>query len=150
MQLTLLIDAASRPELFFWAGPIENKKLAFWLDQMQWIVPNDLKYLWRETGGGDFFESETIFYPFSSLYAYDQIADVNKYQRSLGLPKNYLVFHSGIHLSVVETTSQKFLLIDATTYKSIREFSSLEDWYLQGIRPEFENRYSLLPSQEKL
>ncbi|HEY1802077.1 MAG TPA: hypothetical protein VGG46_14195 [Terriglobales bacterium] len=149
MQLTLLIDAKSRPELFFWAGPIENKKLDSWLDQMQGIIPDDLKYLWRETGGGDFFESETIFYPFSSLYAYDRIADVNKYQHSLGLPENYLAFHSGIYLSVIETISQRFLLVDARTYKPIREFYSLEEWYMQGIRPEFENRYSLSPVHSK-
>jgi len=149
MQLTLLIDAKARPELFYWAGPIQNKKLGSWLDQMHWVIPGDLKYLWSETGGGDFFESETIFYPFSSSYAYDQIADVNEYQRSLGLPENYLVFHSGICLSVVETISQRFLLIDAKTYKSIRGFRSLEEWYVQAIRPEFEDRYSLSPLHSK-
>lgn len=143
MQLTLLIDAKSRPELFDWAGPIENKKLDSWLDQMQWIIPDDLKYLWCETGGGDFLESETIFYPFSSLYPYDRIADVNEYQRSLGLPENYLVFHSGIYLSAIDMTSQQFLLINEKSYAPHREFSSLEEWYVKAIRSEFEDRYLL-------
>lgn len=66
MKLTILEDAKKRPGLFCWAG--EPPALDSWVKERGWSIPEDLRHLWCETGGGDFFdEGETIFAPFSDL-----------------------------------------------------------------------------------
>ncbi len=101
MKLTILEDATKRPELFCWAGAIDPSVLDTWLKDRGWKVPEDLKYLWSRIGGGDFLESETIFAPFSDLWADDSLDQVNKVQISRGMPENYLAFHSRLRFSAV-------------------------------------------------
>lgn len=143
MKLIILEDAARRPDLFCWAGPIEPSVLDSWLKDRGWIIPEDLKYFWSHTGGGDFFESETIFAPFSDLWAHDSVDEVNKNQISAGMPKHYLALHSGLRFSALNMSASKYMLLDANTYRVQEEFPSLESWYVQGIRPDFVEVYSL-------
>jgi hypothetical protein len=89
MKLTILEDARKRPELFCWAGAIEPPVLDSWLNARGWHVPEDLRYFWSQTGGGDFFdEGETIFAPFSDLWAHDSVDEVNTYVINRGMPKH--------------------------------------------------------------
>ena len=143
MKLTILEDATKRPELFCWAGAIEPPVLDFWLKERGWNVPEDLKYFWAQTGGGDFFDSETIFAPFSDLWANDSVDQVYQAQLSLGMPKNYLALHTGLRFSAVNMQTLKYMFVDENSYQVQEEFPSLEAWYLQGIRPDFDDRYSL-------
>jgi hypothetical protein len=106
MELTILEDAKKRPDLFVWAGATEPAALDSWLHAHAWTVPEDLRYLWLKTGGGDFFESETIFAPFSNLWADDSVEAVNKTQVSRGMPKQYLAFHRGFRFSVFELSTK--------------------------------------------
>ena len=143
MKLTILEDASERQDLFFWAGPIQLSMLESWLAEHSWNIPQELKYLWSETGGGDFFDTETIFAPFSDLWADDSVEQVNRYQRQKGLPEHYLLFHYGIRLSAVDCVSSQYLFLNETTFQIQQTFSSLEHWYTEGIRPVFEQKYSL-------
>ncbi|HXJ13169.1 MAG TPA: SMI1/KNR4 family protein [Candidatus Limnocylindrales bacterium] len=143
MKLTILEDAAKRPEYFSWAGAIEPPVLDSWLAERGWNVPDDLKYFWSKTGGGDFFESETIFAPFSDLWAHDSIDEVNRHQINRGIPKHYLPLHDGLRFSAVNLNTQKYMFLDENNYQVQEEFPSLEAWYVEGIRPEFVERYSL-------
>lgn len=62
-RLTLLDDARRRPELFVWNGGIDAARLDTWLQSRHLNVPGDLRFFWIQTGGGDFFESETVLAP---------------------------------------------------------------------------------------
>ncbi len=143
MKLAILEDATKKPELFCWAGAIDRSVLDSWLKDRGWNVPEDLKYLWSQTGGGDFLESETIFAPFSDLWADDSLDQVNKAQLSRGMPKHYLAFHSGLRFSGVNQITLRYTFLSEDTYQVQGEFASLEAWYLEGIRPDFVERYSL-------
>ncbi|HYA98174.1 MAG TPA: hypothetical protein VEH49_08775, partial [Methylomirabilota bacterium] len=143
MKLTILDDAATTPTLFCWAGPIEPSVLDSWLKERAWVVPEDLKYLWSQTGGGDFFESETIFAPSSSLWADDSLDEVNRHQRNKGLPNRYVAFHSGLRFSAVDMTKGRYFFLDEDSFQVQQEFPALEKWYVEGVRPDFADRYSL-------
>lgn len=144
MKLTILEDSAKRPDLFCWAGAIEPSVLDSWLKERGWSVPEDLKYFWSETGGGDFFEGETIFAPFSDLWAHDSVDEVNRAQLSAGMPKHYLALHDGLRFSALNMVTSKYMFLDDDTYEIEEEFPSLESWYTVGIRPDFAEKYSLL------
>src|SRR5260370_38135385 len=126
MRLTILEDAAKRPELFCWAGTIEPSVLDYWLKDRGWNVPEDLKYFWSQTGGGDFFdEGETVFAPFSDLCAYDSEDEVNKHQISRGMPKHYLALHTGLRFSAINLLTHKYIFLDDDSYQVQEEFPSL-------------------------
>src|SRR3989442_3494011 len=63
MRLTLLEDARKRPDLFVWRGAIDPVRLDAWLLSRRLKVPRDLRFFWVQTGGGDFFEGETVLGP---------------------------------------------------------------------------------------
>ena len=130
MKLTILEDAKKRPELFCWAGAIEPSVLDFWLKEQGWNIPEDLKYFWLQTGGGDFFESETIFAPFDDLWANDSVDQVNQAQKKAGMPKHYLALHTGLRFSAVNLETFKYMFLDEETFQIKEEFPSLETWYL--------------------
>jgi hypothetical protein len=144
MKLTILEDATKRPELFCWAGAIDPSVLDSWLKDRGWNVPEDLKYLWSQTGGGDFFdEGETIFAPFSDLWADDSLDQVNKAQISGGMPKHYLAFHSGLRFSAVNQITLRYVFLSGDTYQVQEEFPSLDAWYVEGLRSDYVKLYSL-------
>jgi hypothetical protein len=64
MNSLLQQDQGLRPLLFVWNGPISAERLDTWLGERGLEIPDDLVEFWRETGGGDLFESETILGPF--------------------------------------------------------------------------------------
>ena len=62
-MLILLEDARRVPRIFFPFGAIPEAELTEWLRRNALVLPNDLLELWQLTGGGDVFDSETIFRP---------------------------------------------------------------------------------------
>jgi len=144
MRLTILEDARKRPELYCWAGAIEPPVLDSWLNARRWNVPEDLRHLWSQTGGGDFFdEGETIFAPFSDLCAHDSVDEVNRYQISRGMPNHYLAFHGGLRFSALNLIKSTYMFLDGESYQVQMEFPSLEGWYVEGLRPDYVDLYSL-------
>jgi hypothetical protein len=137
-------DSIRRPELFAWNGPIAVADLDDWLNIRHLRVPDDLRELWQETGGGEMFESESILAPFGSEELGDDVDGVNRLHRDRGLPSGYLIFHvSGVGVSAVRLANQCFVLIDEDDYAERAEFESLEDWYDSMIRAEYVQTYGL-------
>jgi len=97
--------------------------------------------LWRETGGGDFFESETIVGPFGDEVLGDDMRGFNELHRSQGFPPGYLLFHGGLELSAIRLSDLKYVSF-SHSYASLREFSSLEEWY-ENLRADFAELYGL-------
>jgi hypothetical protein len=135
-------DREIRPNLFHFFGAIHIEKLDEWLRQRKLIVPDDLRAFWCETGGGDLFESETILGPFGSEDLGDDVDSVNQAQWQNGMPIDWLVFHTGVGLTVVKMSSGEYANLQAS-YEVHETFRSLDDWYNDFVRKEYAPRYSL-------
>lgn len=136
-------DRAIRPDLFHFFGAIRSEKLDDWLRERKLTIPHDLKALWCETGGGDLFESETILGPFGAKDLGDDVDTINQYLWQNGLPATWLVFHTGLDLTVVKMSSGEYVLVQKDSYKQQETFRSLDDWYKHFIRKEYALRYGL-------
>ncbi|MGB9198024.1 MAG: hypothetical protein WCB53_13970 [Terriglobales bacterium] len=60
-MLILLQDAQGIPGVFHPFGAIPEAELRAWLRQTAVVLPSDLIGLWEMTGGGDIFDTETVF-----------------------------------------------------------------------------------------
>ena len=101
-MLAILKDATSRPDLFGWFGPIQRAQIEMWAAQSLLKVPADLMEFWSQTGGGDLFESETIFRPtlIPSPEPYfiegDNVDAATQGRIRDGMSKSYLAIHDGL------------------------------------------------------
>lgn len=136
-------DRAIRLDLFDFFGAIRPQKLDEWLRQREWIIPYDLRAFWCETGGGDLFESETILGPFGPKDLGDDVDTVNQGQWQVGMPIDWLVFHTGLGLTVVKMSSGEYANVQKGSYELRLSFRSLDDWYNHFIRKEYASRYGL-------
>jgi hypothetical protein len=147
-MLAILKDAETRPELFQWFGAIDKSEIQAWVQSSHFSVPADLVQFWSQTGGGDLFESETIFrptpIPSSAPYftAGDEVALANENRRRDGMPRLYLAFHDGLLLSAVRLSDQTLVTL-SKKYKETGQFSDLNEWYSRTLRAEFAKRYDL-------
>lgn len=142
MNNILMQDAARHPQLFVWNGAIESNQLEVWLQEHQLNLPQDLIELWKQTNGGDLFESETILSPFGNDSLGDDIESVNEFHYSQGMSKSYLLFHLGTGLSAIRLSDGYYVKLDES-YQEIAQFQSLDDWYRDKLRAEYGRRYNL-------
>lgn len=143
MSELIFKDSGERPELFDWEGPVSRRRLETLLEQKGWSLPEDLLRFWEQTGGGEIFESEQILGPCGDLTLGDNVFDYNAELAGRGLPDNYCVFHTGMTLSAIRLSDNRYVELDFSDFSERRSFSSLEEWYLHLIRAEYADRYSL-------
>ena len=147
-MLAILKDAAARPELFGWFGPIESHEIDFWLKQNNLRVPADLRELWAVTGGGDFFdEGETLLrptaVPCSEPYFIESTDFIDSATISKGMSTDYLLFHIGSFQSAIRLSDQRIVTLDEA-WRLIKAFSGLDDWYLATLRHDYADVYGLV------
>jgi len=146
-------DAERRPDLFFWFGAIERIHIELWLSSAHLEVPGDLVDFWTQTGGSDFFESETIFRPTSIttpvpyFVSGDDIDAANHQRIRNGMSKSYLAFHDGTFLSAIRLADKKFVTLGEEPEETA-EFSDFDDWYLRTVRELFATEYGLAPGSD--
>jgi hypothetical protein len=142
---SLTSDAQARPDLFLWHGRVAPSDLQSWLSTNNWIghCPSDLLAFWRETGGGDLFETETILGPMGDPQLGDDISTVNREMRERGLPERFLVFHVGLLTSAVDRSLGDYVELSSDGFRVLRRFASLEEWYRATLRAEYGQRYGL-------
>lgn len=145
MTPAMLHDAEINPKFFFWEGVINREYFKELLDEHGWNLPADLFNLLAVTGGGEMFESETILGPFRDEDLGDNLFTYNKELRRRGLPEGYVIFHTGMTVSAVRLSDERYVELDRDDYHERAEFASLEDWYLRLIREEYAERYGLTP-----
>lgn len=138
----MLEDSRRRPDLFIWNGPIPEDVLTEWLKARRLAIPEDLRSLLRETGGGDFFESETVLGPFGDASLGDDLDGANSFHQARGLPSSFLLFHTGLFWTVLSLPDQTYVEVDSETYSPIRRFDSLKDWY-RCVREDLAPSYGL-------
>lgn len=143
MNSLLYQDQAQRPELFVWNGPIPAERLDEWLSHRGLGIPEDLAQLWRETGGGDLFESETILSPLADDQKGNGVDEVNEFHQKRGLSSDYLIVQTGGYLTAIRLTDKKWVLLDLDSYNEINQFDSFDAWYRSVLRAEFAQRYKL-------
>ncbi len=147
-MLTILADAARRPDLFSWFGAIEEHVLRQWVRTADVCLPEDLLELWRQTGGGDIFESETILrpnagsVPSNGWVPGDDTHSTNLAYREHGLISEMYVFQEGCFLSAISLTDQSYVVL-GPAFEVLAVYASLDDWYCQTLRKEFAARYGL-------
>jgi hypothetical protein len=143
MTPSMIQDAQARPKLFFWKGPLDEVRLKEYVDQHGWSVPKDLFDLWLKTGGGEIFESETLLGPWRDPEMGDEVSALNEEFYSRGLPRKYLVFHTGMATSAARLSDGKYVQLDPDSFSEVEVYSSLEDWYRRLLRTEYAERYGL-------
>jgi hypothetical protein len=121
-MLILLQDAQRVPNVFDPFGAIPTAELGEWLRQNGLVLPSDLIELWELTGGGDIFESETVFRPIASLIPNSSFVEDDIESRNAA------------HSAKVTLTND---------YVPQNSFGSLDDWYIHTLRAEFGERYGL-------
>ena len=141
MNMEILEDSRTYPKIFFWNGLLASEQLSSWLRQNDFNISEELKCLWVSTGGGDFFESETILNPFGAPASGDDVMSINKFHWEKGMPRNYLVFHTGFAgLTAFDMETCSVVLLQNDTYKIKNSYRNLDAWYC-GIRREFAYKY---------
>jgi hypothetical protein len=146
-MLVLLQDAKRVPRLFCPFGAIPEAEVQNWLRHVGLVLPSDLIELWELTGGGDVFDSETIFRPTvpsvpNSCFVEDAIEGRNAAHTAAGKPRGVYIFQQGVFLSAVRLSDQKFVTL-TKKYAVERVFDSLDEWYTEVLRAEFGQRYGI-------
>lgn len=136
-------DRTVRPDLYRFFGAIVPEKLDAWIRERTLVIPFDLREFWCETGGGDLFESETVLGPFGPVQTGDDVDSVNQWKWRKGMPSDWLVFHTGLALTVVKMSGGEYASIREPSYEVLQTFRSLNDWYAD-LRNEYAARYGLL------
>ena len=147
-MLAILKDAAARPELFGWFGPIASYEIDSWLKQNNLRVPDDVRELWAATGGGDFFDDgETLLRPTAVqssepyfIESTDFIGLVSQYWTSNGMSTNYLPLHHGTFQSAISLSDQRIVTLDSA-FQLVEAFSHLDNWYLATLRQNYADVY---------
>jgi hypothetical protein len=147
-MLAILKDAAARPELFDWFGPIARNEIDSWLKRSNLRVPDDVRELWTETGGGDFFdEGETLLRPTAVrssepyfIESTDFINSADQFCISKGMSTDYLLFHIGTFHSAIRLGDQRIVTLDQV-WRLIKAFSDFDDWYLATLRSDYADVY---------
>jgi len=146
MSKRIFSDAEARPDLFLWNESIDRSSLKEWLAENRWQIPDDLFLFWRETGGGDIYETETIFGPVGDADLGEDVLEINEELRKGGMPEDFLVFHQGTGgLSAVRLSDGQYLQLSEDDFSESGTYSSLEEWYDRVIRDEYADRYGLAP-----
>jgi hypothetical protein len=148
-MLILLQDAHRVPNMFAPFGAVSTAELQEWLHQNALVLPSDLIELWELTGGGDIFESETVFRPTvpsipNRTLVEDDIESRNAAHSAKGKPSKFYIFQEGSFLSAVRLSDQRFVTL-TNDYVPKNSFGSLNDWYVRTLRAEFGKRYGLAP-----
>lgn len=141
MTAIVLQDALRVPKAFRWNGPVPGPTLDAWLAGTGFAIPGELLEVWRATGGGELFESETLFEPSSD--GEDDIDDANEQLLALGLPLDHLVFHRGTCITAIERLTGDIIELRLGTFREVRRYSSFNEWYVTALRTEYASRYGL-------
>jgi hypothetical protein len=147
-MLVLLQDADKVPRIFFPFGAIPLAELQDWLQRTGLVLPSDLIEFWQLTGGGDVFDTETIFRPTvpsapNSCFVEDDIELRNAAHADDGKSDDVYIFQDGLFLSAVRLSDQTFVTLTSSGYVIKDYFRTFDQWYVGTLRAEFGEQYGL-------
>lgn len=145
MLPTIYEDALVRPDLFLWFGAVEAE-FEPWLTALPLHVHPGLVSFWRRTGGGDLFESETLLGPLAPDEG-DNVLTVSEFHWNKGLPRDLLVFHTGLCLSASSVDMRRhrnrLVVMKPESFEVTHWFDTFNGWYQHTLRSEYAERYAL-------
>lgn len=104
-------------------------------------MPHDLEMFYVATGGGDFFESETVLGPFADARLGDDLLTANAMRRSEGIDERLLLFHVGVTATAVNQATLQYVRLGVGNTPET-SFGSFNEWYY-SIRRDFAETYGL-------
>lgn len=139
-----MADAVANPALFRWQGAVPVAAVRHWLSNAGFDAPDDLIDLWARTGGGRMVETEDLLIPSSGAGTdtLDSAVALSVRLRAKGLPSDALCFHCGTWVSAL--LGGELILLEASTLREVRAFTSTDAWYAGSLREEFGPRYGLV------
>lgn len=140
---TFTRDIEKYPALFEWEGAINQDWLVKWLDKRQLSLPKDIIELWLQKGGGTMFETETLLSPIGNPLLGDSVEAITLQHYQNRLSRDYYVIHTGLVLTGIRLSDGNYVVLDMSTYLPVREYLTLESWYINEIRSEYADRYSI-------
>ena len=147
MPRTIYEDALTRPDLFQWFGVVEAE-FEPWSKALPLRIHPGLVSFWRRTGGGDVFESETLLGPLAPAES-DNVLKVSEFHRKRGLPRDLVVFHTGLCLSAssvdVRRHRNRLVVFKPESFEVAHSVDTFNAWYQNTLRSEFAERYGLAP-----
>jgi hypothetical protein len=147
MLPTIYEDALVRPDLFHWFGAVEAE-FERWLTAFPLRVHPGLVSFWRRTGGGDLFETETLLGPLAPDEN-DNVLKVSEFHWNKGLPRDLVVFHTGLCLSASSVDMRRhrnrLVVIKPDSFEVAHCFDTFNGWYQNVLRSEYAERYGLAP-----
>ena len=147
MLPTIYEDALARPDLFYWFGLVEAE-FEPWLAALPLRVHPGLVSFWRRTGGGDLFESETLLGPLAADES-DNVLKVSESCWNKGLPRDLLVFHTGLRMSAslvdIRRHRNRLVVFKDESFEIEHWFDTFNEWYKNTLRSEYAERYGLDP-----
>jgi hypothetical protein len=144
--LRILEDAAERPRVFWWNGAVSEAALDEWIARgpMAGRCPADLRTFWLATGGGDLFETETIYGPIGEPTMDMGLLEANQWLLSRGMPTRYVAFANGTWVGAIDLDGKFFQLErEEQAIRKVDRFRSLDHWYEKTLRREYATRYGL-------
>ena len=145
MLPTIFDDALARPDLFFWFGTNEVE-FEPWLAALPIRAHPGLVSFWRRTGGGDCFETETLLGPLATEEG-DNVIEMSEFYWSKGLPRDLLLFHTGMCLSASSVDMRRhrnrLVILKPKTFEVEQGFDTFNAWYQNILRSEHAERYGL-------
>jgi hypothetical protein len=143
VELQILRDARWAPRLFHWYGIGSPSMIKAWMAERRIVVPSDLRLFWEQTGGGDFFEVESLLGPCEVPSWGDRLDDSAIVLYEQGLSKSYLPIHVGTTVTAIDPYGLAYVSFDINDFVIQRRFVSFDDWYIQAVRPLHESVYGL-------
>lgn len=131
-------DILGYPNAFRLNGPLDELVIAEWTRGCDFPLPPELVEIWRRFGGGEAFETEMILEPRAG--SLENIDIENKRLQGRGCPPRVLVFHSGALISGIAPSSG-IATFDSQSFRMLRRFQDIDDWYRNELRAEFGARY---------
>ncbi len=138
-------DIKKYPTILFPFGRIGAAELKKELNNYNFKFPSELVDIWSEFGGGDFFQTETILYPYQNEHI-DNIVDVNNFLIKEGMPVKYFAFHIGRGevTAFLKEDNNRIVNLKRDSWQETYHYSSFKDWFADLRMELISMRYSEL------
>ncbi|MFO0933211.1 MAG: hypothetical protein U1E39_10950 [Planctomycetota bacterium] len=144
----ILDDARRRPGAFCWRGEVgaaDRERIRAWLGPER-PLPDDLWRLLGATGGGMYFESESLLSLAPNAAdddPWDPIDEINAHFWSAGMPRSWVAFSIGAGIAVVDAATGTYLDVDGKAWTVRSRHTTLDAWYVAVPRVAFGRKYGL-------
>lgn len=123
------------PRSFFPFGKVDSFTLDNEIRKYSFKFPDELVSIWKEYGGGDLYQTETILYPLQNDKI-DNVVDLNNAYWADGMPRNNFVFHIGTGgVTAFNLETGEVINLNTDNWNVTCRYLSFVDWF-KNLRNE--------------